>query len=237
MSSQRYLPQNSRTKPSASSSNVAIHHPRYQNAWMYPVTACTSGSRPFSRTRQSIEHGRTGRGQARGAQAPCPAATPRRGARYPKKGRAVLCKGVRIKYRFINDKRHEHAVPTMCRVLRLSRSAFYQWLHKPLSGRAIEDLRLLELIRASYAASGGVYGAPRVVLDLREAGERRVRDRDKGCPLAASSTLNRLELSDAASAAQNRYMKIAADPQALDRLLVDLFLESYKKLTLSTDLS
>jgi putative transposase len=60
----------------------------------------------------------------------------------------------------------------MCRVLRVSRSGFYQWLHKPLSDRAIEDQRLLEIIRASYAASGGVYGARRVFLDLREAGER-----------------------------------------------------------------
>ena len=59
----------------------------------------------------------------------------------------------------------------MCRVLRVSRSGFYQWLHKPLSDRAIEDRRLLALIRASYAASGGVYGAPRVFEDLREAGE------------------------------------------------------------------
>ena len=59
----------------------------------------------------------------------------------------------------------------MCRVLRVSRSGFYQWLHKPLSDRAIEDRRLLGLIRASYAASGGVYGAPRVFQDLREAGE------------------------------------------------------------------
>jgi hypothetical protein len=60
-------------------------------------------------------------------------------------------------------------------------------------------------------------------------GEGRVRDRDKGCPLAGSSTLNRLELSDPASAAGSRYKKIAADAQALDRLLVDLFLESYPK--------
>ena len=38
----------------------------------------------------------------------------------------------------------------------------------------IEPLKisvLLTLIRASYAASGGVYGSPRVFLDLREAGE------------------------------------------------------------------
>ena len=59
----------------------------------------------------------------------------------------------------------------MCRVLRVWRIGFYQWLHKPLSDRAIEDRRLLALIRASYAASGGVYGAPRVFEDLREAGE------------------------------------------------------------------
>ena len=59
----------------------------------------------------------------------------------------------------------------MCRVLNVSRSGFYAWLHKPLSDRAIEDQRLLVLVRASYAASSGVYGAPRVFLDLREAGE------------------------------------------------------------------
>ena len=60
----------------------------------------------------------------------------------------------------------------MCQVLQVARSGFYQWLHKRLSDRAIEDLRLLELIRASYAASHGVYGSPRVFLDLREVGER-----------------------------------------------------------------
>ncbi|CAA0086939.1 Uncharacterised protein [Zhongshania aliphaticivorans] len=59
----------------------------------------------------------------------------------------------------------------MCRLLDVARAGFYQWLHKPLSDRAIEDLRLLELIRASYAASSGVYGSPRIFLDLREIGE------------------------------------------------------------------
>ena len=58
----------------------------------------------------------------------------------------------------------------MCRVLQVARSGFYQWLHKPLSDRAIEDQRLLGLIRDSYTASGGIYGSPRVFGDLREAG-------------------------------------------------------------------
>jgi len=70
-----------------------------------------------------------------------------------------------------------HGIATMCRVLDVTRSGFYEWLHKPMSDRAIEDLRLLDLIRASYAASGGVYGSPRVFLDLREAGERCGRHR------------------------------------------------------------
>jgi hypothetical protein len=42
---------------------------------------------------------------------------------------------------------------------------------RPLSARAIEDQRLLVLIRASYAASGGVYGQRRVFQDLRQIGE------------------------------------------------------------------
>jgi putative transposase len=76
-----------------------------------------------------------------------------------------------VKYQFINEHRHEHPVRTMCRVLRVSSSGFYEWFGRPLSNHAREDQRLLVLIRASYAASGGVYGARRVFLDLRELGE------------------------------------------------------------------
>ena len=60
----------------------------------------------------------------------------------------------------------------MCLVLRVARSAFYSWLHKPLSVRTIEDQGLLGFIRASYAASVGGYGAPRIFMDLREIDQR-----------------------------------------------------------------
>jgi len=59
----------------------------------------------------------------------------------------------------------------MCRVLGVAPSGYYEWLQKPISDRAKEDARLARLIRASFVASQGVYGAPRVFLDLREAGE------------------------------------------------------------------
>ncbi len=76
-----------------------------------------------------------------------------------------------MKYHFINSHRHEFPTQVMCHVLSVHPSGFYAWLHKPLSNRAIEDQRLLGVIRSSYAASGGVYGARRVLLDLREIGE------------------------------------------------------------------
>ncbi len=57
-------------------------------------------------------------------------------------------------------------------------------------------------------------------------GQDRVRERDRGCPLAGKSTLNRLEQTPACLEG-TRYHKIGYDAESLDRLLVDLFLESY----------
>ena len=47
----------------------------------------------------------------------------------------------------------------------------YAWLQKPLSDRAVEDQRLLKLVKESYMASGGTYGSPWIHRDLREADE------------------------------------------------------------------
>ena len=59
-------------------------------------------------------------------------------------------------------------------------------------------------------------------------GADRARDRDRGYPLAGSSTLNRLELGGPeADAKRRRYSKIVADAGALDRLAVELFLEAH----------
>lgn len=78
---------------------------------------------------------------------------------------------VRNIYQFIKENSSEHSVEMMCQLLKVSRSEYYAWLAKPMSDRAHEDARLLRLIRASFKASHGIYGAPRIFLDLREAGE------------------------------------------------------------------
>jgi len=59
------------------------------------------------------------------------------------------------------------------------------------------------------------------------SGKTRKRDQDKGCALAGKSTLNRLELTPLDADAASRYKKIVADPEGMDALLVDLFLEAY----------
>ncbi len=78
---------------------------------------------------------------------------------------------VRATYAFIQASRKEFSTQALCRVLGVAPSGYYDWLKRPLSNRVVEDARLLRLIRASLTASHGIYGAPRVFLDLREAGE------------------------------------------------------------------
>lgn len=78
---------------------------------------------------------------------------------------------VRSTYEFIKTQGGEHSIRRLCRLLGVAPSGYYKWLLQPISRHAEEDARLLRLIRASFLASQGVYGAPRVFLDLREAGE------------------------------------------------------------------
>jgi hypothetical protein len=58
-------------------------------------------------------------------------------------------------------------------------------------------------------------------------GQNRLRAQDKGKPLAGKSTLNRLELTPPDATADSRYQKIVAQPEAIERLFVDLFLQAY----------
>lgn len=84
--------------------------------------------------------------------------------------RSTVSKVRRI-YAFIKSQQGSHKVKMMCTLLGVTRSGYYVWLKEPISNRARENARLLRLIRASFAASHGIYGSPRVFLDLREAGE------------------------------------------------------------------
>ncbi len=51
---------------------------------------------------------------------------------------------------------------------------------------------------------------------------------ERDAKLAGKSTLSRLELSTAGEAAEHRYKKIVLESSAVDRLLVDVFVESFE---------
>ena len=63
-----------------------------------------------------------------------------------------------------------YPIATLCRVLGVSRSGYHAWRHRGPSARAQRDAVLRTEIEASHARSHATYGAPRVQVDLQEAG-------------------------------------------------------------------
>jgi hypothetical protein len=61
------------------------------------------------------------------------------------------------------------------------------------------------------------------------SGESRARERDQGKALAGKSTLNRLELTGEVVSEEERYKKIAMDQEAVDRMLVEVFLQAHRE--------
>jgi hypothetical protein len=64
---------------------------------------------------------------------------------------------------------------------------------------------------------------------LDPTGQDRRSEQDRGKALASSSTLNRLELTAKEIEEDERYKKIVANPEGMDRLLVDCFLQSLEQ--------
>jgi putative transposase len=61
--------------------------------------------------------------------------------------------------------------------MRVTRGGFYAWETRPESAHATRDRQLKVLVRASFGASNGRYGSPRIHEDLREQQQRVSRKR------------------------------------------------------------
>ena len=102
----------------------------------------------------------------------------------------------------------EHAVVTLVRQRVLGLAAGY------------EDLNDHDALSRDPLWAAAV-GAPDV------EGKMRARKRDAGRPLAGKSTLNRLELTPEKAKADARYHKVTHDADAMEALLVTLFIEAH----------
>jgi putative transposase len=79
-----------------------------------------------------------------------------------------------VRFQFIAAEKAHHSLALLCRCLRVTRSGFYAWKVRPESSHATRDRRLQVLVRASFDASKGRYGSPRIHRDLLEDHQERV---------------------------------------------------------------
>ena len=63
-----------------------------------------------------------------------------------------------------------YPVTTMCRLLDVSTSGYYEWRDREPSPRALEDAALTEVISEIHTMSGGAYGAPMIHAELADRG-------------------------------------------------------------------
>jgi putative transposase len=82
-----------------------------------------------------------------------------------------------VKFALVAAEKATYGVALMCRALRLSASGYYAWCKREPSPRSTKDTQLKVLIAASFDASRKSYGSPRVLEDLRDAGEHVGRNR------------------------------------------------------------
>ncbi len=76
-----------------------------------------------------------------------------------------------MRYGFIARHCSRWPISVQCRVLRVSRSGFYEWFGRSPSDRALENERLTSVIRGFFVQSDRTYGSPRIWRDLLDAGE------------------------------------------------------------------
>lgn len=82
-----------------------------------------------------------------------------------------------MKYQFIAEQRTHHKVAHLCRVLDVSRSAYYAWQKQPISPRTQANGELANQVQTVFDASQQTYGSRRIRMALREQGIRCGRAR------------------------------------------------------------
>jgi putative transposase len=82
-----------------------------------------------------------------------------------------------VRFGFIAAEKAYYALTVLCRCMRVTRSGFYAWQGRPASAHTQQDQRLTVQVRASFDASKGRYGSPRIHRDLRDQEARVSRKR------------------------------------------------------------
>jgi putative transposase len=82
-----------------------------------------------------------------------------------------------VRYRFIREQHDWHSVKTLCRVMKVSRGGYYDWLKREPSARTRQDERLTKMLEKLHYQFREAYGAIRLSNELDVLGERCSRHR------------------------------------------------------------
>ncbi|HEY7417512.1 MAG TPA: IS3 family transposase, partial [Ktedonobacteraceae bacterium] len=82
-----------------------------------------------------------------------------------------------MRFRFIAEHTTEYSIALMCHALSVSVSGYYAWCKREPCRRTREDHVLGEQIEQIFSANRGVYGSPRIHVELRDQGRYCSRKR------------------------------------------------------------
>lgn len=95
---------------------------------------------------------------------------PYAGAYLRIKSHGHLLKNNEMIYRFIREHTGKFRVEKMCRVLKVSWTAYYSWLVRPVSQHGQQDKIIKEQIVKIYKKSRKTHGSPRIRRNLSKQG-------------------------------------------------------------------
>jgi len=75
-----------------------------------------------------------------------------------------------MKYKFIMENRKEFRLGKMCKILKVSRSGYHNYVKRRFSRRENDDYIILEKIKEIHKNSRCLYGSPRIYQELRKRG-------------------------------------------------------------------
>jgi len=75
-----------------------------------------------------------------------------------------------MRFRFIEDRRSDYLVRTLCEVLEVSPAGYYAWRSRPESQRSAANRVLVDDIKQIHRDTKGRYGSPRIHEELKAQG-------------------------------------------------------------------
>lgn len=75
-----------------------------------------------------------------------------------------------VRFQFLKENQRKYNIKKACKILKISRSGYYEFLHRKKSKRAIENEALTEMIEDIFQENHSRYGARRIQLVLEKQG-------------------------------------------------------------------